>query len=169
LSAGLPFAPADGRRLRLIFIFTPIKDRREMKQKVEALSPEDYARLEAQRKWVREHYPPESEDKYQSLEGKLVLLDTILKNQWIEPNETVKLQCLGITFGDALAQKLGLKWVIVEDEYGRDPALIVEGTSIMTFPLTSLSKRIENDEEVNVFNLFENACAKINALKQPLT
>jgi NAD-dependent SIR2 family protein deacetylase len=135
-----------------------------MEQKLEALSPEDIARVEAQRKWVREHYPPESEEKYQTLEGKLVLLDAILKNKWIEPSEIVKLQCLGVTFGDALAQKLGLKWVAVEDEYGRDPALIVEGTSIITFPLTSISKRIENGEEVDVFNLFENACSKINEL-----
>jgi hypothetical protein len=137
-----------------------------MEQKIEELSQEETARVEAQRKWVREHYPPESEEKYQTLEGKLVLLDAILKNKWIEPNETVKLQCLGITFGDALAQRLGLKWVAVEDEYGRDPALIAEGTSIITFPLTSISKRIENSEEVDVFILFENACAKINELKQ---
>ncbi len=137
-----------------------------MEQKVEELSPDDHARVEAQRKWVREHYPPESEQEYQSLEGKLDLLDAILKNKWIEPTETVKLQCLGIAFGDALAQKLGLKWVAVEDEYGRDPALIVEGTSIITFPLTAISKRIESGEDVDVFALFENACAKIGELKQ---
>lgn len=137
-----------------------------MEQKVEDLSQDDIARVEAQRKWVREHYPPESESKYQSLEGKLVLLDTILKNKWINSNETVKLQCLGITFGDALAQKLGLKWVAVEDEYGRDPALIVEGTSIITFPLTSISKRIERGEDIDVFNLFDTACAKLDELKR---
>jgi len=137
-----------------------------MAQKVESLLPEDIARIEAQRKWVHGHYSPESESKYQTLEGKLVLLDTILKNKWVEPNETVKLQCLGITFGDALAQKLSLKWVAVEDEYGRDPALIVEGTSIITFPLTTISKRIENGEFVDIFNLFESACSKINELKQ---
>lgn len=139
-----------------------------MEQKVEELSSEDTARVESQRKWVRAHYPTESEEKYQTLDGKLTLLDAILKNKWIEQNETVKLQCLGITFGDALAQRLGLKWVAVEDEYGRDPALIMEGTSIIIFPLTSISKRIENGEEVDVSNLFENACAKINELKQQL-
>jgi hypothetical protein len=139
-----------------------------MTQRVEELSPEDSAKVEAQRKCVREHYPLESESKYQTLEGKLVLLDTILKNNWIKPNETVKLQCLGITFGDALVQNLGLKWVAVEDEYGRDPALIIEGTSIITFPLTSISKRIENGEDVDVYSLFESACSKINELKQQL-
>jgi hypothetical protein len=70
-------------------------------QQVENLSPDDIVRVEAQRKWVREHYQSKPDNKYQTLEGKLKLLDTILKIG-IEPNETVKLQCLGITFGDAL-------------------------------------------------------------------
>ena len=139
-----------------------------MDLKIEQLTEEEVAGLEAQRKWVREHYPPESEKKYQSIEGKLLLLDTILKNKWIAANETVKLQCLGIAFGDALVQNLGLKWVAVEDEYGRDPALVVEGTSIISFPLTSISKRIERGEEVNVYALFESACSKLSELKQKL-
>ena len=137
-----------------------------MTQKIDALTPQDNTRIEAQRKWVREHYPPDAESQYQTLEGKLVLLDTILKNQWIEPHETVKLQCLGIAFGDALAQELDLEWVAVEDEYGRDPALVVEGTSILTFPLTTISKRVENGEDVDVYQLFDAACAKIKQLKQ---
>lgn len=137
-----------------------------MSQRVEPLSTVDNARIEAQRTWVRQHYPPEAESRYLTLEGKLELLDTILKNKWIEPHETVKLQCLGIAFGDALAQKLALQWVAVEDEYGRDPALVVEGTSIITFPMTAISKRIENGEDVDVYQLFEAACAKLNQLRQ---
>jgi len=134
-------------------------------QKIEELSEIDIQRIEAQRKWVREHFSPESEFKYQSLDEKLLLLDTILRNKWIEPNETLKLQCLGITFGDALAQQLGLKWVMVEDEYGRDPALIIEGTSIKSFPLTLISKRIERGEDIDVFNLFKSACKTLEELK----
>jgi hypothetical protein len=139
-----------------------------MTHKVEELTKDDLARVDAQRKWVREHYSPESEYKYQTLEGKLELIDAIIKNKWIEPHETVKLQCLGITFGDALVQELGLKWVAVDDEYGRDPALIVEGTTIISFPLTSISKRIEAGEKVDVYTLFESASSKINELKQQL-
>src|SRR5260370_41014546 len=92
-----------------------------VEQKIEALSAEDAARIEKQRNWVRDHYDPESVHLYDTLEGKLRLLDTILKENWIEPNETWKLQSLGITFGDALAQKMELFWVAVEDEHGRDP------------------------------------------------
>jgi hypothetical protein len=143
----------------------PNHEVRKVEQRIEDLTQEDAEEIEAKRKWVREHYSPESRHKYQSLEGKLVLLDTILKNKWIDPTETLKLQCLGIAFGDALAQKLGLKWVAVEDENGRDPALSVEGTSLLVFPMTSILKRIERGEDVDINDLFNIACEKLTELK----
>jgi hypothetical protein len=76
----------------------------------------------------------------------------------------VKLQSLGIALGDALAQKLGLQWVAVQDEYGRDPALRLEGTSVLLFPLTMISKRIERGEDVDVYQLFEGVCAKVGEI-----
>jgi Domain of unknown function (DUF3806) len=130
-----------------------------MDQTFEPLNPDDIADLEAKRTWVRGHYNDEARHKYDTLDGKLRLLDAILQNKWIAPDETLKLQCLGVTFGDALAQRLGLTWVAVEDGHGRDPALTLEGTSVRVFPLTSISKRIECGEEVEVYRLFEQACA----------
>lgn len=92
-----------------------------MTQKIEALLAEDAHSLEQQRTWVRDHYEPDARDQYETIEGKLRLLDTIIRANWIDPTETWKLQSLGITFGDALFQEMGLSWVVVEDEYGRDP------------------------------------------------
>jgi Domain of unknown function (DUF3806) len=132
-----------------------------MEQRISNLSDEEAARLEAQRKWVREHYEPEAQQKYETVEGKLELIDAIVANGWIEPHETVKLQSLGVAFGDALAQELDLRWVTIEDEYGRDPALVLDGTSIKVFPLTTISKRIEAGEEVDVLTLFAKACATL--------
>lgn len=136
-----------------------------MPQKFHTLSSNDTSDLEAKRRWVREHYEPEAEYKYLTLEGKLALLDVILSNNWVGQDETLKLQCLGITFGDALEQKLGLEWRMVEDEYGRDPALVHTGTSIVLFPQTSISKRIEAGETVDVFDLFNSACNTIGRLR----
>ena len=137
-----------------------------MDQRFEPLNAVDIADLEAKRTWVREHYDEAARHEYDTLEGKLRLLDTILRNKWVAPDETVKLQCLGVTFGDALAQKLGLVWVAVEDDYGRDPALTLEGTSVRVFPLTSISKRIERGEEVDVYGLFEHACDTIERVQR---
>lgn len=136
-----------------------------MEQRIESLSGQDATDVFEKRRWVMEHYQPESQYKYETLEGKLQLLDVILANNWIDPSDTLKLQCLGITFGDALAQELGLTWVTVEDEYGRDPALILEGTSIISFPLTVISKRIQAGEVVDVRALFQSACESIARLR----
>lgn len=136
-----------------------------MEQKSEPLSQEDLAHVESQRNWVRGHFSPEAQALYEVLPEKLRLLDTIIKSKWIAPNETYKLQCLGVTLGDAFVQKLGLEWIAVEDEYGRDPAVRLKGTSIILFPLTMISKRIEKGENVDVHDLFEGVCRKIEEMK----
>jgi hypothetical protein len=136
-----------------------------MEQRMHPLSQAELARLEAQRTWVRDHYEPKEQDKYKTVKGKVTLLAAIVSNGWVKPDETVKLQSLGVTFGDALAQELGLKWVAIEDEYGRDPALVLDGTSIKVFPITTISKRIERGEQVNVIELFAQACGTIMEVK----
>ena len=126
-----------------------------MKQRVEEPSHEELLRIEAQRSWVRDHFDPDTRTQYETVDGKLKLLDAILSQDWIRPDETVKLQCLGIAFGDILVQDLGLRWITVEDEYGRDPALRLDGSSVLVFPLTTISKRIERGEKVDIYALLE--------------
>ena len=52
---------------------------------------------------------------------------------------------------------MGLAWIAVEDEYGRDPALRDGETSIILFPMTTISKRIERGEIVDVLKLLDAA------------
>jgi len=130
-------------------------------QRIEALSLDELALVEKQRSWVRDHFDAAARHQYQTVEGKLRLLDTIIRSGWVEATETWKLQSLGITFGDALCEKMDLRWVAVDDEYGRDPALCDEGTALMIFPLTTISKRVEHGESVNVRELFDQACQSI--------
>ena len=136
-----------------------------MRQIIREISDEMKLRIEAQRDWVRNHYNADSLVKYDSFDGKLELLDIIIKSNWIQKDEKYKLQCLGITIGDALVQALNFTWVEVEDEYGTDPALKLGDSSLILFPLTMISKRIEKDEKVDVFELFEKIKLKVNELK----
>jgi hypothetical protein len=135
-----------------------------MEQRVEQPNQDDLAQLEAQRKWVREHFSPEAQYKYQALEEKLRLLQGILDAGWIESHETAKLQCLGITLGDALVQELDLEWVAVEDEQGRAPAVRYPGTTVMAFPLTMISKRIERGEHIDVRSLFHGVVEQLRKM-----
>ncbi|WP_018607860.1 DUF3806 domain-containing protein [Uliginosibacterium gangwonense] len=136
-----------------------------MQSNTEAMNAQELADMEDMRAWVRGHYTPEAVHEYDTVSGKLKLLQEILNAGWIDESETLKLQCLGITFGDAISQQLGLNWVMVEDEYGRDPALTLEGTSILLFPKTMISKRIEDGEEVDVQELFALITAKVMEIR----
>ena len=136
-----------------------------MQQQISPLSTEELKDLSAKRRWVIEHYEKDSEHLYDTVGGKLTLIQTIIANGWIAPDETLKLQCLGVSFGDALAQELGLTLQSVTDEYGTDPMLVDLGTSIKLFPVTSISKRIEQGQDVDVQNLFNAACSSVSKLR----
>jgi hypothetical protein len=135
-----------------------------MEQVVTLLAPEDSERIESQRKWVREHFDEDARHLYERGDEKLRLLQTIVDAGWIDPSETVKLQCLGITLGDALVQELDLEWVMVEDEYGRDPAIRKPGTTVVAFPLTMISKRVERGEAVDVRSLFDSVVEHVRRM-----
>jgi hypothetical protein len=78
---------------------------------------------------------------------------------------TVELQSLGILFGDLIATRCELDWVVVQDNYGTDPALRCRATSQLLFPLTMLSKRVEQGESVRVARLFEMMTADVKRFK----
>jgi Domain of unknown function (DUF3806) len=136
-----------------------------MEQVIEKSNDADLADLEAKRTWVLNHFDPDSRYKYQDLNEKLRLLEVIVREGWVGKDETLKLQCLGVTFGDALAQSLGMEWVTVIDEYGRDSALRKAGTTIVIFPLTMISKRVERGEIVNIAALFESTTKTVREME----
>ena len=99
----------------------------------------------------------------------LDVLQQLLDAGALAPDQTYELQSLGVVFGMRLVEALGgVDWVIVEDEYGRDPALRYLNTSLLFFPLTMISKRIESGEHVAVRDLFQGVCAEINKLRAEL-
>jgi hypothetical protein len=136
-----------------------------LNQRVEELTGEEIAHLEKQRNWVRDHYDPNSRGQYESMEGKLRLLEVILSSGWVKPEETWKLQSLGVAFGDALKQRLGLTWVAVEDEIDRVPALQAVGTTIILYPLTMIEKRVVRGEQFEVRHTINQLCSKVDEIR----
>jgi len=134
-------------------------------QQLRKPSYETLKHIEAKRDWVRNHYTPETIEKYNTVDGKLELLDVILKSGWIEKDETVKLQSLGITFGDVIVQDMNFIWIEVEDEFGVDPALQLPYTSLIIYPMTMISKRIERGEIVDVYELYESLKREVDRIK----
>jgi len=137
-------------------------------QKNEALNVEDAARLVSQRAVVEKYLGDNHENlnKYKTAAGKLGLLRALLQANVFKPTQTYELQCMGIVLGDVFVQELGLEWRAVEDEFGRDPCVQLRGTTIILFPLTMISKRIEKGEAVDVFDLFNGIANQIEKLKK---
>ena len=136
-------------------------------QKIEPLNADDLARMAKQRAVVERYLGGDAENlrKYQFAAGKLGLLRALLERGVFQLTQTYELQCMGVVLGDALVEHCGVEWRAVEDEHGRDPCVQVPGTTIVLFPLTMISKRVERGETVDVFNLFNQSGAKIEELK----
>ena len=127
-----------------------------MTQVVSKLSQADEGSLSSQRKAVDKIAAAclERPADFASVQGRLAGLQAIVDGKHLTAAQTYELQCLGIVFGDALVGAGGLEWVMVVDEYGRDPALRMVGSDTLLFPLTMLSKRVERGETVDVAALF---------------
>lgn len=128
------------------------------------LQAEQFAQLEAARDWIKGHFGSRPNERYAELDEKIAVVCAILGDCQVGLQNTWELQALGTAFGDALAQKLMLEWVTVEDEYGRDPALSWPGTSLLCYPRTMISKRIEDGETVDARDLFELTCRRLTEL-----
>jgi len=135
-------------------------------QKITPLTEADQKRLQNQRAVVEALLADEDSEKYRRPAGKLGLIRAILQGDTFKANETYELQCLGIVLGDALVQELAMEWVMVEDLNGRDPAVRLPGTTIILFPLTMISKRVERGEKVDVFDLFNWCAAQVEEIRR---
>jgi len=121
-----------------------------MSQSITELTPADTKFLDQQRWWVAGHLADDSGADFAEVSVKLQVLQAVLDNGWVSQGETAKLQALGVVFGDVLAELLQVPWVMVEDEYGRDPALLISDDPVLVFPITMISKRVEDGETVDV-------------------
>ena len=85
------------------------------------------------------------------------ILQKILNDEKYKSTDSFELQSLGIVLGDYLQYKYSndYHWIIVRDEYGRDFALQYKNYLINLFPMTMISKRIEDGKKVIVAELIE--------------
>jgi hypothetical protein len=86
----------------------------------------------------------------------LTALQKVIDSKIVEPEATYSLQALGLAFGKVfVGTQANFDWWMVEDEYGRDPAIRYKQTTLLLFPKTMLSKRIEDGKQVDVKEIFK--------------
>jgi hypothetical protein len=138
-----------------------------MKGKVTPLTDKDQDYLDEMRNWLRAHFEEGGREKYEEIDRKLFVVHSILQNNWFDRNEAWQLQALGVGLGDALAQKLGMRWAIVETDNERVPILHLPGTSLKLSAFTMIQKRVLNEEDIDVFLLFDAFCHSIEQIRAP--
>ena len=99
--------------------------------------------------------------------GDLALIQRVLDQGLVEREATYTLQALGLAFGRAFLNEFpDYDWWMVEDEFGRDPAIRYKETSLLVFPMTMISKRVEDGEHVDVGELFDGLAKQLAELIQ---
>jgi uncharacterized protein DUF3806 len=97
----------------------------------------------------------------------LVLIQAVIDQRLIEREATYTLQALGLAFGRTfIHENENFDWWMVEDEYGRDPAIRYKRTSLLAFPRTMLSKRIEDGELPDAVELFDSLTRRLEELAE---
>jgi hypothetical protein len=131
-------------------------------QQFHLLDKDDLLRQEKQRKFVYEITRRlDIEAAYKQTEDDLEILQKIVDSKALSPNQTWELQSLGVVLGDIFAHKYGLRWVVLVDEYGRDQVLRYKDTANLVFPLTMISKRVEDKKQVNIFEIYQGVSSYI--------
>lgn len=83
----------------------------------------------------------------------------------MEREATYTLQALGLAFGKVfIEENAGYDWCMVQDEFGRDPAMRYKQSSLLAYPRTMISKRIEDGESVDVTELFDGLRRRMDEL-----
>lgn len=134
-------------------------------QRILDLNNADTNRLVEQRAVVEKYLgDPDSREKYKKPAGKLGILRALLEAKVFKSSQTYELQCMGIVLGDVFVEDMGFRWIMVQDRHGRDPAIQYKQTSVILYPLTMISKRIERGETVDIFALYNGIAAQAEKL-----
>lgn len=122
-------------------------------QKVEAPTAAELLQIQKQSALIQQAVRSRCQRPLVGDDSDLELLQRLLDDQVFVPAETYELQSLGLAFGDAIRKRLGLDWIMADDEYGRGPALLQSRSSIIIYPLTMISQRVEAGEQLQLRDL----------------
>lgn len=105
-------------------------------------------------------------DKMNGSMDDLDRLQTIVDSAQIPIDHSQELESLGIVFGKVFVNATAnYDWWVMEDEYGKDVCIRYKETSLLIFPQTMLSKRIEDGEVLHVIDLFNDIRQELDRIK----
>ena len=86
----------------------------------------------------------------------LVLIQRALDSGAIDPEAEYTIRSLGLAFGKVFVNaEPDYDWWMIQDEYGRDPAIRYLQSTLTFHPQDMLLKRVESGEGVDVIELYD--------------
>jgi len=138
-----------------------------MDQRIEAPTASDIDRIAKQLIHAESVVTDIAGRAFDGSRADLSAIQSVLDAGSVERDATYTLQSLGMAFGKVfIEQHDGFDWWMVEDEYGRDPAIRFGQTSLLAFPQTMISKRIEDGERVDIEDLFDGLSRRLVELSE---
>lgn len=105
---------------------------------------------------------------HQELNGSksdLVLIQRALDSGAINRESEYTIYALGLAFGKVFVNtEPDYDWWMINDEYGRDPAIRYLHSTLTFHPQDMLIKRIERGERVDVIDLYSDLCAQLQEI-----
>lgn len=129
------------------------------------LTNEDFERLDAQRRLIRTEVRARYGAPLGADRRAFGSLQQLLNDKAFSADQKFELQSIGICWGDVLCAIAPFRWMMITDEYGRDPTLQWKQTTINIHALTMISKRVEEGEAVDVEWLAERVMARAKELE----
>lgn len=138
------------------------QDKTPQEQRLVHLSTSDMLRIEEQKQWVKENAPPDLRKQYDSVAGKLKIINAILNQHPPLPLQLKQQRSLDIAFADALIQETGAQWAILEDGSRRTLVLIKPGAPLTIFPMVPVARRMSEGTAINLQQIFNTSVQAIS-------
>lgn len=104
-------------------------------------------------------------DTYHRSDKTMSFIQKMIDEKVFQIENAYELHSLGIALGDYIQYKYNdFHWAVIRDEYGRDICLQYKTLALTIFPMTMISKRVEDGDNINVAELVNDLLEKINEL-----
>jgi len=100
---------------------------------------------------------------FEHTESDLKLCQRLLddKDKMVRREHTLELQCLGVVLGNVFVTNTSMRWARVINEYGDMLALHSQRIEFTLYPLSMISKRVEEQRIVDMPALYRSLVADL--------
>jgi len=100
-------------------------------------------------------------------EADLRLLQRLLDDEVVRPDQVLELQCMGVVLGNVFDKHTSLRWSVVANEFGTQLSLHEPEKGFTMYPLTMISKRVSAERSLEMVPLFRSFVDSLGVTLMP--